>query len=220
MLLVMVRGAGGVMRVDRVHVQLLGHALRLLQPVIALGLHRREVRERLQPALVVRAVAGLLDLAMRRRHHLIIVRAVTGGRRAGRPHRRGTTAAAAGAASRGSSGANMMLQVGILRQHVVQVVRMMVMIVGPVAGPGRVGRVDGEEDTQVIAPGPHGSGDAAHSSLHVLVSLDLVVVMLLLIVQVTMGRQRAVLMHFAQMVMLLRLLLMMMLMLMMIGRGG
>lgn len=114
-----------------------------------------------------------------------------------------------------------MLQVGIL-QHVVQVMRMVVMVVGSVAGSGGVRRIDGEEDAQVIAPGPHGGGDTAHSSLHVLVRVYVVVMLLLLllllIVQVTVSRQRAVLMHLGQVVMLLLLMMMLLLLLMMIVR--
>lgn len=213
MLLMIMRGAGRVMRIDRVHIQLIGHTLGLLQPVIGLHrrrLHSREMCEGLQSALIVRAVAGFLDQAMRRRYHLIVVRTVTGSRRAACPNRRGTTTAAAGAASRVSTGTDMMLQVGILRQHVVQVVRMMVMIVGPVAGSRGIRRIDGEQDSQIIASSSHGNRNATNTSLRVLVRLYLV-----MIVQVTMGRQHGVLMHLGQVVVLLLL----MMVLMMIGRG-
>lgn len=68
LVLMMMGGTGGVMRVDRVNVQLIGHALRFLQSVIGLyrrrWLHSCKVRERLQSALISRTITGLLDLAM------------------------------------------------------------------------------------------------------------------------------------------------------------
>lgn len=90
LILMMMRGSGRVMRVNRVHVQLIGHALGLLQPVISLYrcLHGREMRKGLQPTLVIGAITSFLGLPMRRQA-LIVVRTVAGGRGAtDGPHRR------------------------------------------------------------------------------------------------------------------------------------
>lgn len=195
LILMMMRGAGGrVMRVDRVHVQLIGHALGLLEPVISLHrrrwLHGGEMREGLQSALIARAVTGLLGLPMRRRQALIVVRTVTGGRGTpDGPHRRRTAAATASAtaAGRRSTSANLMLQIRLVGENVLQVVRrVMVMIAAAVAGRGvRRGEIR-EEHSQIIAPrAPHSRGDAAHASVHVLVGL-LMMRMLLRILQMTM----------------------------------
>lgn len=195
LILMMMRGSGGrVMRVDRVHVQLIGHALGLLEPVISLHrrrwLHGGEMREGLQSALIARAVTGLLGLPMRRRQALIVVRTVTGGRGTpDGPHRRRTAAAAAAsatAAGRRGTSANLMLQIRLVGENVLQVVRrVMVMIAAAVAGRGvRRGEIR-EEHSQIIAPrAPHRRGDAAHASVHVLVGL-LMMRMLLRILQMT-----------------------------------
>ena len=192
LILMMMRGSGGrVMRVDRVHVQLIGHALGLLEPVISLHrrrwLHGGEMREGLQSALIARAVTGLLGLPMRRRQALIVVRTVTGGRGTpDGPHRRRTAAAAASAAGRRGTSANLMLQIRLVGENVLQVVRrVMVMIAAAVAGRGvRRGEIR-EEHSQIIAPrAPHCRGDAAHASVHVLVGL-LMMRMLLRILQMT-----------------------------------
>jgi len=137
LVLMMMRGAGGgrVMRVDRVHVYRIGHAIGLLQPVICLHrrrrLHGRKMREGLQSTLIVRTVAGLLGLAVRRRETLLVVWTVAGGWRtaADGSHRRG-------AATR----ADLMLQIGLLGQHVFQMMlrRVMVMIAATVVGRSSV----------------------------------------------------------------------------------
>lgn len=68
LVLMMMRSTSGVMSVDRVNVQLIGHALSFLQSVIGLHrrrwLHSRKMRKRLQSALISRTVTGLLRLAM------------------------------------------------------------------------------------------------------------------------------------------------------------
>lgn len=194
-LMMMMRGTGGrVMRVNRVHVQLIGHALGLLQPVIGLHrwLHGREMREGLQSSLVTGAITGVLGLPMRRRQALIVVRAVTGGRgTTDGPHRRraSTTDAAASAAGRRGTGANLMLQIRLVGQHVLQVVRrVMVMVAAAVARRDARGEIR-KEYTQIIAPrAPHGRGDAAHSSVHVLVRLLMMLVLLRVLQMTVRGR--------------------------------
>lgn len=184
LVLMMMRGTGGrVMRVNRVHVQLIGHALGLLQPVIGLyrWLHGREMREGLQSSLVTGAITGFLGLPMRRRQALIVVRTVTGGRgTTDGPNRRraSTTDAAASAAGRRGTGANLM-QIRLVGQHVLQVVRrVMVMVAATVARRDVRGEIR-KQYTQIITPrAPHGRGDAAHSSVHVLVRLLMMLVLL------------------------------------------
>lgn len=68
LILMMMRGTGGrMMRVDRVHIQLIGDALGLLQPVISLHrrwLHGREMGKGLQSALITGAITSFLGLPM------------------------------------------------------------------------------------------------------------------------------------------------------------
>lgn len=68
LVLMVMRSTSGVMRVDRVNVQLIGYTLGFLQSVIGLHrwrwLHSRKVRKRLQSALISGTVTGLLGLAM------------------------------------------------------------------------------------------------------------------------------------------------------------
>lgn len=134
MLILMMMGGAGMMRVvDRVDVQLIGHAVGFLQSVIGLHrrrwLHSREMRERLQSALISGTIAGLLDLTVWRREIVIVVRTVARGRRAADgPHRWRT------AASRGSRASADLMQIRLLGQYVFEMVRMMVMIAAPVAG--------------------------------------------------------------------------------------
>lgn len=147
-------------------------------------LHGREVREGLQSALIARAITSFLGLPMRRRQALIVVRTVTGGRGAtDGPHRRRASAtdAAATAAGRRGTGANLMLQIRLVGQHVLQMMRrVMVMVAATVARRDVRGEIR-KEYTQVIAPrAPHGRADAAHTSVHVLVRLLMMLVLRIL----------------------------------------
>lgn len=191
LILMMMWGAGArVMRVDRVDVQLIGDAVGLLQPVIRLHrrrLHRREVREGLESALIGGTVTSILDRPMRRRQGLIVVRTVTGGRgTTDGSHRRRAASASTGAATTGTGrrSANLM-QIRLVSQHVLQVVRRVVVMIRATVARRGVRRGDIiEERAQVIVPGdPHGRTDAAHTSVHILVGLLMLV--LLRIVQVT-----------------------------------
>lgn len=72
------------------------------------------------------------------------------------------------------------MQIWFVGQHVLQVVRrVMVMVAATVARRG-VRRCEiREEYSQIIAPcAPHGRGDAAHTSIHVLVGLLMMLVLL------------------------------------------
>lgn len=205
LILMMMRGAGGssMMRVDRVHVYRIRHTIGLLQPVICLHrrrrLHSREMREGLQSTLIIGTVAGLLSLAMRRRETLLVMRTVTGGWRttANGSHRRG-------AATR----TDLMLQIGFLREHVLQMMRrVMVMIAAAVIAGRSVRRrqirkkhISGsftQQIVQVVAPcTSHSRGDAAHISVYVVVGF-LMMVLLRILKMTVGGRQDGdMLMHF------------------------
>lgn len=169
-------------------------------------LHGREMREGLQSALISGTVTSFLGLSMRRRQALIVVRTVTGGRgTTDSPHRRRATAAI----GRQCTPANLMLQIRLVGENVLQVVRrvMMMMVMMVAAGVARRGVRGGEireEYSEIIARSdiPHGRGDA-DTSVHVLVGL-LVMLMLLRIVQVTVSGRKSddgVLMHLGQVVM-------------------
>lgn len=111
MVLVMMRRAGGRMmaRIDRLHVEV-ADAFRVLEAVTSLDggrrrwLHRREVGERLKPALIIGAVAFTVSMrrvSMWRGHRLLIVWTRAG---TGRTHRWRDTLA------------NLMLKIGVIRR--------------------------------------------------------------------------------------------------------